>query len=73
MINEQELIEEIQNTMMDFYGLDVSEEVIKDFIQLYHYDRIEDDPDYDGNFCFDTGEREDLVYYLEELGLVKLN
>ena len=40
---------------------------------MYHFDRIEEDPDYDGDFCFDTTEREDLMYYLEELGLIKLS
>jgi hypothetical protein len=72
MINE-ELILDIQTEMKELYNLLLTEDTIKDFIKVYHYDRIEDDPDYDGYFVFDTTEREDLLYYLEELGLIKLS
>jgi hypothetical protein len=60
------LINEIQVEMRDFYNLEVSKEVIEDFIKWYFRGK------WRKNIVFDTGEREDLLYYLEELGLVKL-
>jgi hypothetical protein len=69
----EEVIQEIQEEMFRFYNLNVGPNVIKQFLKMYHFDRIEEDPDYDGDFCFDTTEREDLMYYLEELGLIKLS
>lgn len=60
----------IKKEMDSFYGIDVSEEDIKDWLESYHFDRIEDDEDYDGEFVFDTGEREDLYMYLEDQGLI---
>jgi hypothetical protein len=69
----EEVIQEIQEEMFRFYNLNVGPNVIKQFLKMYHFDRIEEDPDYDGDFVFDTGEREDLMYYLEELGLIKLS
>ena len=59
-------IEEIKDDMKSFYDIDVTDTQIKDWLKSYHYDRIEDDPDYDGNFFFDTEEREDFFYYLED-------
>jgi len=70
---EEDVIQEIQDEMFRFYNLNVGSNVIKQFLKMYHFDRIEEDPDYDNNFCFDTGEREDLMYYLEELGLIKFS
>ena len=70
---EEDVIQEIQDEMFRFYNLNVGPNVIKQFLKMYHFDRIEEDPDYDGDFCFDTTEREDLMYYLEELGLIKLS
>jgi len=60
------LINEIQMEMRDFYNLEVSKEVIEDFIKWYFKGK------WRKNIVFDTVEREDLLYYLEELGLVKL-
>jgi hypothetical protein len=60
------LINEIQVEMRDFYNLEVSKEVIQDFIKWYFKGK------WRKNIVFDTVEREDLLYYLEELGLVKL-
>ena len=59
-----DLINEIKTEMLDFYNINVSEEVIKNFVSYYFK--------YKRNIVFDTTEREDLLYYLEELGLVKL-
>jgi hypothetical protein len=69
----EDVVQEIQDEMFRFYNLNVGPNVIKQFLKIYHFDRIEEDPDYDGYFCFDTTEREDLIYYLEELGLIKLS
>jgi hypothetical protein len=59
-----DLINEIKTEMLDFYNINVNEEVIKNFV-LYYFK-------YKRNIVFDTTEREDLLYYLEELELVKL-
>jgi hypothetical protein len=72
MINK-ELILDIQTEMRELYNLLLTEDIIKDFLKFYHYDRIEDDPDYDGEFVFDTTEREDLLYYLEDIGMVRIS
>ena len=56
--------------MDKFYGIDVSEGDIIDWLESYHFDRIEDDEDYDGEFVFDTGEREDLYMHLEDQDLI---
>jgi hypothetical protein len=60
----------IKKEMDEFYGIDVSEEDIIDWLESYHFDRIEDDEDYDGEFVFDTGEREDLYMHLEDQDLI---
>jgi len=70
---KEDVIQEIQDEMLRFYNLNVGPNVIKQFLKMYHFDRIEEDPDYDGDFYFDTTEREDLMYYLEELGLIKIS
>jgi hypothetical protein len=72
ILNENSTIDipAIKREMQDFYGIDISEEDISDWLQSYHYDRIEDDEDYDGEFVFDTGEREDLYTHLEDQGLI---
>jgi hypothetical protein len=62
----EKLINEIQVEMKDFYNLEVSKEVIGDFTKWYFRGK------WRKNIVFDTTEREDLLYYLEELGLVKL-
>lgn len=62
----EKLINEIQVEMKDFYNLEVSKEVIEDFIKWYFRGK------WRKNIVFDTMEREDLLYYLQDLGLVKL-
>jgi hypothetical protein len=61
-IDVKGIIEEME----DFYGLKVSEEEVLDWLEFYHFDRIEEDPGYDGNFLFETSEREDFYIYLVE-------
>jgi hypothetical protein len=70
MKNQEINLQEIKDEMKQFYDLTVTEEVIEEWIGWYHYDRIEDDEDYDGIFCFDTSEREDLYIHLKEEGLI---
>lgn len=70
MNNKDINVVDIKEEMYNFFGINVSEEDINKWIKMYHYDRIEDDEDYDGEFCFDTGEREDLYIYLEQEGLI---
>jgi hypothetical protein len=65
-LNEEINIQDIKDEMKDFYSLEVSDEDVNNWLELYHYDRIEDDPDYDGDFVFDTGEREDFYIYLQD-------
>jgi hypothetical protein len=65
-INVQDIIDE----MKSFYNITVSDEVVNDWLQVYHYDRMEDDEDYDGEFVFDTGEREDFLLYLKDQNLL---
>jgi hypothetical protein len=65
-LNEEINIQDIKDEMKDFYSLEVSDEDVSNWLELYHYDRIEDDPDYDGDFVFDTGEREDFYIYLQD-------
>jgi hypothetical protein len=73
MINN--LVNEIKNEVFDFYSVEVSNEVVEDFIGWYYLneDNEEFKPfDDEGIPVFDTGEREDFMYYLEDLGIVKL-
>jgi hypothetical protein len=71
MLND--LVIEIQNEVLDFYNVEVNDEVVKDFISFY-YENLEDEcykpfTD-DGVPLFDTTEREDFMYHLEDLGLI---
>lgn len=73
MIND--LVIEIKNEVFDFYNVKVEDETIKDFIDFYYMN--EDNEgfkpfDEDGIPVFDTTEREDFMYYLEDLGIVEL-
>ena len=75
MIND--LVNEIKNEVFDFYSVKVNDEVVKDFINEYYLSFDDDDECYkpfleDGTPLFDTSEREDFMYYLEDLGIVKL-
>ena len=73
MIND--LVNEIKNEVFDFYKVKVEDETIKDFIDFYYMNEDNEDfkPfDEDGIPVFDTTEREDFMYYLEDLGIVEL-
>jgi 6-pyruvoyl-tetrahydropterin synthase len=73
MIND--LVSEIKNEVFDFYNVKVEDETIKDFIDFYYMNEDNEDfkPfDEDGIPVFDTTEREDFMYYLEDLGIVEL-
>ncbi len=60
------LIKEIQDEMFDFYDMKVSENIIEQFLVEQIDDRKLDDPDWDGNFVFDTTEREDLYMFVSD-------
>jgi hypothetical protein len=64
--NKEIDVKAIKDEMNNFYGLNISDEDVNDWLEVYHYDRLEDDPDYDGNFEFDTAEREDFHDYLTD-------
>ena len=67
-----DLVLRINNEVFDFYGVDVSLEIIEDFIGWYYLneDNEEFNPfDEDGIPVFDTSEREDFMLYLKDLGL----
>ena len=59
-------IKDIQNEMKSFYGLNVSNQDVMDWLEMYHFDRLEEDEDYSGNFEFDTSEREDFYHYISK-------
>ena len=52
--------------MFDFYDMKVSETIIEQFLVEQIDDRKLDDPDWDGNFVFDTTEREDLYMFVSD-------
>jgi hypothetical protein len=60
------LIKEIQNEMFDFYDMKVSKTIIEQFLVEQIDDRKLDDPDWDGDFVFDTTEREDLYMFVDD-------
>jgi hypothetical protein len=60
------LIKEIQNEMFDFYDMKVSKTIIEQFLVEQIDDRKLDDPDWDGDFVFDTTEREDLYMFVSD-------
>ena len=67
-----DLVLRINNEVFDFYGVEVSLEIIEDFIGWYYMneDNEEFNPfDEDGIPVFDTSEREDFMFYLKDLGL----
>ena len=67
-----DLVLRINNEVFDFYGVEVSLEIIEDFIGWYYMneDNEEFNPfDEDGIPVFDTSEREDFMLYLKDLGL----
>ena len=73
MIND--LVNEIKNEVFDFYGVEVEDKIVDDFID-YYYLNLEEDCykpfDDEGIPLFDTSEREDFMYYLEDLGIIEL-
>jgi hypothetical protein len=74
MIND--LMNEIKNDVFDFYGVEVEDETVENFIDFYYLNLEEDcyKPfDDEGIPLFDTSEREDFMYYLEDLGIIELN
>ena len=73
MIND--LVNTIKDEIYDFYDVKVNDEVVVDFIEWYYLneDNEEFKPfDDEGIPVFDKSEREDFMYYLEDLGIVKL-
>lgn len=60
------LIKEIQDEMFDFYDMKVSETIVEQFLVEQIDDRKLDDPDWDGEFVFDTTEREDLYMFVND-------
>ena len=73
MIND--LVNTIKDEIYDFYDVKVNDEVVVDFIEWYYLneDNEEFKPfDDEGRPVFDTSEREYFMYYLEDLGIVKL-
>ncbi len=60
------LIKEIQDEMFDFYDMKVNETIVEQFLVEQIDDRKLDDPDWDGNFVFDTTEREDLYMFVSD-------
>ena len=70
-----DLVNSIKDEIYDFYDVKVNDEVVIDFIEWYYLneDNEEFKPfDDEGIPVFDTSEREDFMYYLEDLGIVKL-
>ena len=61
------LIKEIQDEMFDFYDTKVNENLVEKFLVEQIDDRKLDDPDWDGNFVFDTTEREDFILFVREM------
>ncbi len=60
------LIKEIQNEMFDFYDMKVNKTIVEQFLVEQIDDRKLDDPDWDGDFVFDTTEREDLYMFVSD-------
>jgi len=69
------LIEEIKNKVSDFYNVNVDDETVKDFINNYYLN--EDNKEYlfddEGNYYFETTEREDFMIYLDKKRKTILN
>ena len=73
MIND--LVNTIKDEIYDFYDVKVNDEVVVDFIEWYYLN--EDNEEFkpftdEGIPLFDTSEREDFMYHLEDLGIVDL-
>jgi hypothetical protein len=70
------LIDEIKNEIFDFYNLNIDDDVIEGWVEIYYENE-------DNEYCstlftddnipvFDTTEREDFLYYLDEIGVIEL-
>jgi hypothetical protein len=73
MMND--FVNEIKNEVFDFYGVEVEDEIVEDFVNWYYMNEDNEDfkPfDENGIPIFDTSEREDFMYYLKDLGIVDL-
>jgi hypothetical protein len=68
------LTEEIKQSVSLFYNVDVNDQTVKDFIDWYYLneDNKECLFDDEGNYYFETTEREDFMIYLDEVGVIKL-
>jgi hypothetical protein len=64
------LVEEIKTEVFDFYGVEVEDDTVKEFIKYYYDDEEETDEGYykpftdEGIPVFDTAEREDFMIHL---------
>ena len=69
------LTEEIKQEVSFFYNVNVNDQTVKDFINNYYLN--EDNKEYlfddEGNYYFETTEREDFMIYLDEVGVITLN
>jgi hypothetical protein len=68
------LTEDIKRQTNLFYNVDVNDKTVKDFIDTYYLneDNKEHLFDNEGNYYFETSEREDFMIYLNEIGVIKL-
>lgn len=68
------LTEEIKQSVSLFYNVDVNDQTVKDFINNYYLN--EDNKEYlfddEGNYYYETTEREDFMIYLDEVGVIRL-
>jgi F0F1-type ATP synthase delta subunit len=68
------LTEEIKQEVSFFYNVNVNDQTVKDFINNYYLN--EDNKEYlfddEGNYYFETTEREDFMIYLDEVGVITL-
>jgi len=69
------LTEEIQQSVSFFYNVNVDEQTVKDFINYYylHEDNKECLFDENGNYYYETTEREDFMCYLDGINVIILN
>jgi len=69
------LTEEIKQSVSFFYNVNVNDQTVKDFIDTYYLneDNKECLFDDEGNYYYETTEREDFMIYLNEVGVITLN
>jgi hypothetical protein len=61
---ETKLVKDLKNEVMNFYDLEITDEVTLNFVKWYFKNKR--------NPCIDTSEREDFMCYLEDLDLIRL-